>query len=213
CALWAAEHTEPVLDRCLAGAWKDMSKHTGGRMKGNRSSRKATVAFDCGMCIVALAIGFGAPPLWAGQEPQRGPAPRLQYPPAQSDSGAEPQGAPPQNQSVPPTLTSPVGTLVTVRVQEFLSSDRNQPGDGFTTVLEQPLVADGWVVSRRGETVMGRIAAAQKAGRVRGVSELGVELSELVLADGRQVPLGTQLLENSGGTSRGRDAAGIGTTS
>ena len=182
-------------------------------MKGNRSSRKATVAFDCGMGIVALAICLGASPLSAGQGQQRGPATRLQYPPAQSDSGAEPQGAPPQNHSVPPTLTLPVGTLVTVRVQEFLSSDRNQPGDGFTTVLEQPLVADGWVVSRRGETVMGRIVTAQKAGRVRGVSELGVELSELVLADGRQVPIRTQLLENSGGTSRGRDAAGIGTTS
>ena len=182
-------------------------------MKGDRSSGKSTVGFDCGIGIVALAICLRALPLSAGQGQQRGPATRLQYPPAQSDSGAEPQGAPPQNHSVPPTLTLPVGTLVTVRVQEFLSSDRNQPGDAFTTVLEQPLVADGWVVSRRGETVMGRIVTAQKAGRVRGVSELGVELSELVLADGRQVPIRTQLLENSGGTSRGRDAAGIGTTS
>src|SRR5205807_564725 len=168
---------------------------------------------DCGIGIVALAICLGASPLRAGQGPQRAPGTRLQYPPVQSDSGAEPQGAPPQTQSVSPTLTLPVGTLVTVRVQEFLSSDRNQPGDGFTTVLEQPLVADGWVVSRRGETVMGRIVTAQKAGRVRGVSEVGVDLSELVLADARQLPIRTQPLENSGGTSRGRDAAGIGTTS
>jgi len=80
-------------------------------------------------------------------------------------------------------------------------------------VLEQPLVADGWVVSRRGETVMGRIVTARKAGRVKGVSELEVELSELVLADGRQVRIRTQLFENSGGASRGRDAGAIGTTS
>ena len=182
-------------------------------MKGNRRSRKATVGFDGGIGIVALAIWLGASPLLAGQGQERGPATRLQYSPAQSDSGAGPQSTSPQTQSVPQTLTLPVGTLVTVRVEEFLSSDRNQPGDGFTTVLEQPLVADGWVVSRRGETVMGRIVTARKAGRVKGVSELGVELSELVLADGRQVPIRTQLLENSGGTSRGRDAAGIGTTS
>src|SRR5438094_7475655 len=60
---------------------------------------------------------------------------------------------------------------------------------------------------------MGRIVTARKAGRVKGVSELEVELSELVLADGRQVPIRTQLFENSGGASRGRDAGAIGTTS
>jgi hypothetical protein len=123
-----------------------------------------------------------------------------------------PNAGVPADQPVPSTLTLPAGALITVRTTEPLSSDHNQPGDGFTAVLEQPLVADGWVVSRRGQTALGRVAVAQKAGRVTGVSQLGVELSQLVLVDGHQLPVRSQLLQTSAGTSRGRDAAAIGTT-
>lgn len=114
--------------------------------------------------------------------------------------------------TVPPELDLPAGTLVTVRLTDTLSSDRNHPGEGFRAVLDQPLVSQGWVVSRRGQTVVGRVAVAQKAGRVQGVSQLAVELSQVALVDGGQVPVRTQLAQASAGTSVRRDAAGIGTT-
>jgi hypothetical protein len=41
---------------------------------------------------------------------------------------------------------------------------------------------------------------------------LGVELVQLILVDGQQLPIRTQLQQTSAGTSRGRDAAAIGTT-
>ena len=44
---------------------------------------------------------------------------------------APPAPAAPQ----PGTLTLPAGTLITVRLNQPLSSDHNQPGDGFTAVL------------------------------------------------------------------------------
>jgi hypothetical protein len=113
---------------------------------------------------------------------------------------------------MPPELTLPAGTLVLVRLTGTLSSDHNLPGDGFTAVLDQVLVAQGWVVANRGQTVVGRVVTAQKAGRTQGVSQLAVELSELVLADGRQVPVRTQLAQSSAGTSNGRDVVGVGTT-
>jgi hypothetical protein len=94
----------------------------------------------------------------------------------------------------------------------LLSSERNKAGDSFITVLEQPLVAQGLVVSRRGQTVIGRVAAASNAGRVQGVSQLGIELTEVVLADGQQVSIRTQLVQTSAGPSKGRDATGIGVT-
>ena len=50
-------------------------------------------------------------------------------------------------EGVPPVLTLPAGTLVTVRTTQTLSSDHNRPGDGFTTVLDQPLIAQGWIVA------------------------------------------------------------------
>ncbi|HEX8893275.1 MAG TPA: hypothetical protein VF783_08120 [Terriglobales bacterium] len=114
---------------------------------------------------------------------------------------------------VPPTLTVPAGTFVTVRLMGGLSSDTNVQGDGFSATLEQPIVVDGWVVARRGQIAVGRVVSAQKAGRVKGVSSLGVALSDLPLVDGRQQPVQSQLIQTSAGPSKGRDAAAIaGTT-
>jgi hypothetical protein len=102
-------------------------------------------------------------------------------------------------------ITIPGGSWITVRVNEPLSSDRSQPGDAFTATLAQPLVANGRVLARRGQTVAGVVVEAQKAGHVKGTSRLGIELTELSLADGRQIPVQTKLMERHGDTSVGRD--------
>jgi len=115
--------------------------------------------------------------------------------------------------ALPSQLVLPAGTFVMVRVDQPLSSDHNYAGDVFSATLAQPLVANGYVVARRGQTVAGRVAEAQKAGRVRGQSRLGVELTELTLVEGQQMPIQTQLIQYSGGTTRGRDATAIATTS
>src|SRR5947207_9908912 len=59
--------------------------------------------------------------------------------PAQNPPDASPAAAP-QTQPVPGTLTVPAGTILLVRINDYLSSDRNQIGDHFTAVLENPLV-------------------------------------------------------------------------
>lgn len=170
-------------------------------------------------CLLILAIGLCFVPVAVAQSQPAQPA--VTNPPRYADSSPSDrspsqalpdQGAPPASQAVPPELTLPAGTLVTVRLTETLSSDHNIPGDGFTAVLEQPLVAQGWVVSRRGQMAVGRVATAQKAGRVQGVSQLAVELSELVMVDGRQVSVRTQLIRSAAGTSNARDAVGVGTS-
>jgi hypothetical protein len=100
-----------------------------------------------------------------------------------------------------------------VRVDQMLSSDRNQAGDGFSATLTRPLVADGVVVAQRGQILGGRVADAQKAGRVTGVSRLAVQLTDLTLVDGQQVPIETELTRLTGPTSKARDAGAIaGTT-
>ena len=114
--------------------------------------------------------------------------------------------------AVPPTLSLPVGTIITVETTEKLSSDHDQTGDGFVAVLHQPLVANGWVIARRGQTVIGRVASARRAGRVKGTSELGLELTELALVDGQQMPVRTQLMQTAAPGSRSRDAGAIVTT-
>jgi len=122
-------------------------------------------------------------------------------------------GRAPRNQlSRPEGFTIPAGTVIFVRLNETLSSDRNHPGDGFTATLDRPVIVDGWVVARRGQTILGSVTAAQKAGRVKGVSELGLELTDITAANGQQLPVLTELWKNSAGTSHGSDAAGIVTT-
>ena len=152
-------------------------------------------------------------------EPAQNPAPttpgwhRFSSPPPQA---APPQGPAPQADPAPPAvpaqITIPAGAFVTVRVDQFLSSDKNKTGDSFAATLTRPLVANGFVVSRRGETLGGRVVEAKKAGRVKGVSQLQITLNALTLADGQQVPIQTELTSITGPTSNGRDAAAVLTT-
>ncbi len=106
----------------------------------------------------------------------------------------------------------PAGTWVTARLNEPLSSDRNQTGDGFTGTLLEPIIVNGLLIARRGETVTGIVTEAQKAGRVSGVSHLKLELTGIQLADGRQIQVKTKLIDRKGNTSYGRDAFAIGAT-
>jgi hypothetical protein len=167
----------------------------------------------CGFVLSSLVLGmcFGSLPAAAQGQPSQN-AVTVQQTDGQPTPDAAPQNVPPASQVVPPTVTLPAGTMIPVRLTEWLSSDRNQSGDQFSATLEQPLVANGWVVAARGQIVTGRVAQAKKAGRVSGVSQLGVELSELTLVDGQVLPVRTQLLQSSAGTSNGRDAAAVATT-
>jgi hypothetical protein len=113
---------------------------------------------------------------------------------------------------VPGHILIPAGTWIQIRVDQLLSSQYNQPGDVFGATLMQPIIADGFVVARRGQMISGRITEVVKAGRVKGTSRLGIELNEIGLADGQLIPVRTQLVEFSAGTSRGNDTAIIGTT-
>jgi hypothetical protein len=77
--------------------------------------------------------------------------------------------------------------------------------------LEQPLVAGGWVIARRGQIVTGQVVTAQKA-HGKDDSRLGVELVELTMVDGQVLPVTTQLVQTTGPTYRRADGAIIGTT-
>lgn len=129
----------------------------------------------------------------------------------------EPQGAPAQApRPLPATLDLPAGTLIPVRINQWLSSDRNHAGDIFSAVLDQPIVAHGWVVARRGQTVLGRVDVALKASEGNGVSRLGLEITELTIVDGEQIPVSTQMQQAApppappGSTER--NVATVGTT-
>jgi len=122
------------------------------------------------------------------------------------------ESRPAERPELPAELRLPAGSWITIRVNEPLSSDHNQPGDSFTGTLVQPLIANGMVIARHGQMIAGRIAEAQKAGRAKGTSRLGLEVTEISLVDGQQLPVKTQLIERRGDTSVGRDVGAVGVT-
>jgi hypothetical protein len=157
------------------------------------------------------------PPDYAQQRGPAGPPPDYRNRP----QGGEPEYRPdyrneprPGRPAGPPPaqLNIAAGTFFTIRVNQPLSSNRNQPGDAFTAQLVKPIVVDGIIVADRGQTIAGRVAEVDKGGRVKGVSHLGIELTELSLVDGQQIPLRSQLISHTAPGSVGRDATAVGTT-
>jgi len=159
--------------------------------------------------------GYGASQAPYGQAEPPYPQGQPSYPQTQPNypQAQVPYSATPPPSAVPSQLLVPAGTFITVRVNQFLSSDQNQQGDPFSASLIKPLVVNGVVVAEPGQTIAGRVVESQKAGRVEGTSRLRVELTELTLVDGQQVPIQTQLIDRRGDTSVGRDVAGIAGTS
>ena len=71
---------------------------------------------------------------------------------------------------------------------------------------------NGVVLAEPGQTLGGRVAQAQKAGHVEGTARLAVQLTELTLVDGQQLPLQANLVSRQGPTSVGQDAGTIAST-
>lgn len=163
---------------------------------------KRIITFVFAVSILGLAVANA-------QTAQYDPQPGIANP-RSSDEREPPANMPEENQPVPPQLTLPAGTLVTVRTTQLLSSDLNKSGDDFAAVLDQTVIAQGWVVARRGQSVMGRVVTAQKAGRSNASSQLAIELTELSLVDGQTLPIRTEFAEISNGSpSRGRNEGAV----
>lgn len=107
-------------------------------------------------------------------------------------------------------MTIPAGTLIPVRLGEQLTSEKNFAGDSFTATLDQPLIVDGLAIAERGARVEGKVIAAEKAGRVRGTSQLSIHLVRLNTADGQRIELNTEPFVKEGTKSVGKDAAKVG---
>jgi hypothetical protein len=209
----------------------DMSPKVQG--KTSRISSKSLIIIGLGIALSAVSIAARAqqdqpnnyPNNGADTREQRNDAPppdsQMQPPDPnyqqqqnlQQDQVPAPQAQVQSSQPVPPeTLTIPAGTLVRVRIDEWISTDRNVTGDSFSANLDQPLVVNGWVVARRGQAETGRVSLVKKGGHGNGSSQLGLDLPDLTLVDGQQLPLQTELFQTSAGSSAGRNAATVGTT-
>jgi hypothetical protein len=167
--------------------------------------------------LAHVVVHNDAPP----QPPAIEPVPQKTEvtPPPAAAEPPPPENVPVQNVSspapaepvrVPHTVTLVAGTLLPVRVGETLSSAHHQPGDTFLATLTQPLVIDGFVIAERGARVEGKVLDTTAAGRVKGVSHLGISIVRLATADGQNIRIRTEPFVKDGPTSTGTDAAKIG---
>jgi len=124
---------------------------------------------------------------------------------------AEPQRAPVKTKIIEPrTVTLPAGLGIMVRLNHTVSTERNQAGDDFQAVLDEPLVVDGLVIAEKGAQVEGKIVQSDRAGRVKGRALLVLELTQLATQDGQLLAIETQYVEQEGPSTQKKDAAKVG---
>lgn len=125
-------------------------------------------------------------------------APRRDAPPVRtprpSPSRDEPEPAP-RPAPRPSVASVPSGTTFALRLNEELSTERNQPGDGFSATLAEPILdSRGNVAIPAGATVRGRVTKSAKSGRVGETAVITVAF-EAVSFNGRSYPLQATVIE------------------
>ncbi len=131
----------------------------------------------------------------------------LPPPPSRSHSAPVPVAAPP---SAPPppierSFTAPVGTGISVRITEALSSETAQDGQPISGTVTRDVVADGATIIPAGSAVSGRVVSAKDAGHFKGHSLLSIELTE-VRRHGEELPISTDAYTVEG-KNRGTNSA------
>jgi hypothetical protein len=91
----------------------------------------------------------------------------------------------------PHTVTLPAGTSLAVRLTEKLSTDHNFTGDTFRATLDTPIISDGFIIADKGAKVLGRVVRANKPGKLNGMAELSLALTEISTTDGQRLHVST----------------------
>jgi hypothetical protein len=102
-------------------------------------------------------------------------------------------------------VTVPAGTRILVRMVDSIDSNKQKTGYRFTATLEANLQAEDIVVAPRGTTVYGRLAQASSAGKMKGSSQLTLELTDIMIK-GTAYPLLTSTYEIKGKGEGGNTA-------
>ncbi len=137
-------------------------------------------------------------------------------PPTETAKVAAPPPPPPapvRKAAEPPkaaTVTIPSGTLLNIRLQEKLSTEKNMAGDVFQATLDQPVVIDGFIIAERGARVQGKITELDRSGKVKGLARIVLELTDLNTSDGQRVKVQTSAFERKAESTVKKDALKVG---
>jgi len=105
---------------------------------------------------------------------------------AAATGSATPGSAPaPPSVMAPKPVTLPEGTVLTVRLNEKVSSKDNSSGDRFSATVEQPVEVDGKVVVPKGSTATGTVTDAKALGKIKGGATLRLVLDSVTIKDAK----------------------------
>ena len=89
--------------------------------------------------------------------------------------------APPPPPPPPPPVVVPAGTILTVRINQALSSKTVQTGSAFTGSIMTPITLGGKMVIPQGSDVTGVVTDAKKAGKFKGGAALTLALDSVTV--------------------------------
>src|SRR5258708_37435148 len=99
----------------------------------------------------------------------------------------------------------PSGTNVNVRLGKPISSDKARSGDTWNETLADDVAANGRVVARRGDPVVGRVVDAKASGGLSGTADIELQLTSI-----NGTPVITSTVGSTGKGHKGRNAKAIG---
>jgi hypothetical protein len=111
----------------------------------------------------------------------------------------------------PVMVVVPEGTRIPVRLEQGISSEKNNSGDTFSATLAAPLMLAGKTLAPAGASVEGLLTDVTDAGRVKGRASLTMVLRHLTV-DGKDYTLSTQPLTMVARSTHKKDAEIIGGT-
>src|SRR5215813_5507397 len=93
---------------------------------------------------------------------------------------------PSDNSRIPAVLTIPHDTVMRVELMSNLSTDASRQGDRFEAKVLEPKEYEGAILQ-------GSVARVQRAGKVKGTSELQLSFDGIRLPDGRSAKMSAQV--------------------
>ncbi|MCZ6752527.1 MAG: hypothetical protein O7E51_11960 [Acidobacteria bacterium] len=120
-----------------------------------------------------------------------------------SSGGTFSQRAAPE--PTPTGVTIPAGVLLTVRMIDPVDSEVNAMGQTFRASLDEPLLVAGQIVVPRGADLTVILVEVEQAGRIRGRSELTLDLLDITVG-GKKHEIRTSEVSQAG-SSRGAQSA------
>ena len=109
------------------------------------------------------------------------------------------KSTPPPPQPPPPVVIDG-GTVLTVTLNQTISTQTNASGDRFTASLAEPVTVNGTTILPAGTPATGTVVAAQQAGHLKGGALLELTLDS-VTVNGQRSPIQTSEFEE---TTKGR---------